>query len=147
MTVAAVDIIVQLSDGFRDEKNESETRIRVLQRDLPHGQHSQIELRLIRPEDERPHRWKRQIRAGFQEGIHRIARWSFVVVDGHRIVSRGEIWNLKLEYLVFDPDKFFSGNFPAVGIGSHEFELGPVHHLPTDLDSRPTHQVLHRKTD
>jgi hypothetical protein len=122
MTVAAVDItIFHLSNGFRDEKNESETRIRVLQRDLPHGQHSQIELSLIRPEDERPHRWKRHVRAGFQEGIDWITRWSFVVVDGHCIVPRREIWNRKLEYLIFDPHKFFSRNFSSVGIGSEKF--------------------------
>src|SRR4029450_9593564 len=103
------------------------------------GEHAKRYLGFVGTKNERPHWRENNIGGGFQHRIDGVAGWSFVIVDGHNIISRRESWNRKLEYLVFDPDKFFSGNFFSVGIGSQEFKFRPVHHPSTYLNSRPAH--------
>src|SRR4030095_2376513 len=103
------------------------------------GEHAKSYLGFVGTKNERPYWRENNIGGRFQHRIDGVAGWSFVVVDGHNIISRREIWNRKLEYLVFDPDKFFSRNFFSVGIGSQEFKFRPVHHRSTDLNSRPAH--------
>src|SRR5262245_60067702 len=103
------------------------------------GKYTKRYLGFVGTKYKRPHWRKNNVGGGFQHRINGVAGRSFVIVDGHNIISRREIWNCKLEYLVFDPDKFFSGNFFSVGIGSQEFKFSPVHHRSTDLNSRPAY--------